>query len=46
MTIIAHEIAHGVLNGPKLGLKKAEQAADDLCEKWGFGRVYMSYERF
>ncbi len=44
MTTIAHEIAHGVLNQPNGG-PRAERAADDLCEKWGFGRVYESYER-
>ena len=45
MTTIAHEIAHGILDQPNGG-RKAEQAADDLCEKWGFGRAYMSYEKF
>ena len=38
-------IAHGVLNQPNGG-RKAEQEADDLCEKWGFGRAYKSYEQF
>jgi hypothetical protein len=45
MTTIAHEIAHGVLNQSNGG-RKAEQEADDLCEKWGLGRAYKSYEQF
>jgi hypothetical protein len=46
MTTIAHEIAHYILkheeskeNNWKLP-KNAEIKADDLCEKWGFGRAY------
>jgi hypothetical protein len=45
MTTIAHEIAHGVLNHGSGG-RENERAADDLCEKWGFGRAYKSYEQF
>jgi hypothetical protein len=44
-TTIAHEIAHVLLTkkGKVPGHGKGaqdESAADDLCETWGFGRVY------
>jgi hypothetical protein len=44
-TTIAHEIAHVLLTkrGRVPGHGKGAQdelAADDLCENWGFGRVY------
>jgi Zn-dependent peptidase ImmA (M78 family) len=51
MSAVAHEIAHYIL-GDYLGSpkkkkdKKAERHADDLIEKWGFKRVYKSYEKF
>lgn len=40
-TVIAHEIAHFILNHHNAGddLSKEKQA-DDLCESWGFGRGY------
>jgi hypothetical protein len=45
---IAHEIAHFILKhwrmyDPESGLKagrRIEAAADNLCEKWGFGRAW------
>lgn len=45
---IAHEIAHYILKhwqvyAPKSKVKtgrRIEAAADNLCEKWGFGRAY------
>jgi hypothetical protein len=44
MTTIAHEIAHFKLrHGP--GGSEAEKVADDLCEKWGFGRAYRSHRQ-
>lgn len=51
MNTVAHEIAHFIL-GDGLGFYpepkhpkgyNAEKAADDLAEKWGFGRSYKSY---
>ena len=39
MTVIAHEIAHFIL-GHMTGGEANEKEADDLCEKWGFGRAY------
>lgn len=48
-TLVAHEIAHAWLlrNDPYArGGSKAERAADDLCEKWGYGRCYKSYKMF
>ena len=47
---IAHEIAHFILS-PKEPCKNRladieEKEADDLAEKWGFGRSYKSYKRF
>ncbi len=55
-TTIAHEIAHALRFFekqnedpdnffPKGGLEE-EKGADDLCESWGFGRSYSSYDRF
>jgi len=50
LTTIAHEIAHYWLDrdnefpGTGAGGKKAEKAADDLCESWGFGRSYNNYD--
>ena len=52
MATIAHEIAHFILGHavtpenpcwPKKHYVK-ERKADDLCEKWGFGRAYKTYE--
>jgi len=50
MNTIAHEIAHFILSH-KDSLKgrpseKEEKMADDLAEKWDFGRCYKSYKRF
>lgn len=46
-TTIAHEIAHFILGqdmkSTRLGDGR-ERKADDLCEKWGFGRAYRSYK--
>lgn len=42
-TIVAHEIAHFMLCHHKdlrHEVKDKERKADDLCEKWGFGRAY------
>ncbi len=41
MTVIAHEIAHYILGHRIRGGKSREIEADDLCEKWGFGRAYQ-----
>ena len=47
MTVIAHEIAHFFLrHEDMIGGKEIEIAADDLCEKWGFGRSYDNYDMF
>ena len=49
MTTIAHEIAHCVLgdyNGALQHTQRSEQKADDLAEKWGFGRAYKDYQAF
>ncbi len=44
---IAHEIAHFILeHDTKNSSLKDEKEADDLCEKWGFKRVYKSYEHY
>jgi len=44
MTTIAHEIAHFILGHDLVSIEEdAERKADDLCEKWGFGRAYKSY---
>jgi len=43
---IAHEIAHFILGHGGHGGLDAEKEADDLCELWGFGRVYNSYDQF
>ena len=41
MSIIAHERAHHVLgHDSSTSDPDAEKKADDLCEKWGFGRAY------
>jgi hypothetical protein len=41
MSTIAHEIAHHVLGHHSFtGNHDAEKKADDLCEKWGFDRVW------
>lgn len=48
MTTIAHEIAHVLLGHADVATMKSiseEREADDLCEKWGFGRAYESYEQ-
>lgn len=45
MTVIAHEIAHFVLKHASGG-REAEKAADNLCQKWGFGRGYKNYDQF
>lgn len=47
---IAHEIAHFILS-PKEACSSRpsdieEKEADDLAEKWGFGRAYKSYKQF
>jgi hypothetical protein len=47
---IAHEIGH-FISLPKdptksIHAEKSERRADDLSEKWGFGRAYKSYKRF
>jgi len=44
-TCIAHEIAHFIL-GHTTGTSETERDADDLCEKWGFGREYDDYKKF
>ena len=54
MDTVAHEVAHFILgdytgNFPEPKHPKgynAENAADDLAEKWGFRRAYKSYDRF
>lgn len=45
MTTIAHEIAHFILgHSPASPIEgNDDKEADDLCEKWGFGRAYESY---
>ena len=44
-TTIAHEIAHFILeHESSSGGIIIEKNADDLCEKWGFGRAYDSYD--
>ena len=49
---IAHEIAHRWLGkDTEYGVAtpgglEAEMAADDLCEKWDFGRAYDNYDQF
>jgi len=45
MTRIAHEIAHFILgHSPTSPIEgNDDKEADDLCEKWGFGRAYESY---
>jgi hypothetical protein len=48
-TTIAHEIAHFILRHDTGRAKRhdsAERKADDLCEKWGFGRAYKNYDQF
>ena len=49
MDVIAHEIAHFVL-GDHMAEKRSdpynEREAEDLIEKWGFKRGYVSYEQF
>jgi len=50
MRTIAHEIGH-FISSPKNPLKpgpadRNEKMADDLAEKWGFGRAYKSYKKF
>jgi len=42
MTVIAHEIAHFILGHIMAGGLDHEKEADDLCEKWGFGRAYKN----
>lgn len=44
MTVIAHEIAHFVLKRSTGSGREAEKAADNLCQKWGFGRTYKNYD--
>lgn len=48
MDTIAHEIAHYILG--HYGIVEQdpndERAADDLVEKWGFGRAYKTYKQF
>jgi hypothetical protein len=39
MTVVAHEIAHFILDHHHGG-DEIEEQTDDLCEKWGFGRAY------
>ena len=47
LTVIAHEIAHFFLqHEDSIGGKEIEIEADDLCEKWGFGRSYDNYDMF
>jgi len=47
MDTIAHEIAHFILgDGGYTTDCYVERKADDLVEKWGFKRVYTSYEQF
>jgi len=49
MDLVAHEIAHIILNHHKLDNRSNpdnEKAADDLAEKWGFKRSYKSYSQF
>ena len=44
-TVIAHEIAHFYLkHNDNNGGAEEEREADDLCEKWGFGRAYRTYK--
>jgi hypothetical protein len=46
-SVIAHEMAHFILGYHKLSSDpEAERKADDLTEKWGFKKVYASYEKF
>lgn len=42
--IIAHEIAHALLNHTLGAEINQEKEADDLIEKWGFKRVYREQE--
>ena len=45
MRTIAHEVAHFILEHEGATTDpNVERKADDLCEKWGFGRVYNSYQ--
>ena len=47
MITIAHEIAHYILGQlDEANDPKKERAADDLSEKWGFGRSYKTYKQF
>jgi len=47
MDTIAHEIAHYILGQlDETNDAKKERAADDLAEKWGFGRSYKTYKQF
>ncbi|MCI0529767.1 MAG: hypothetical protein L0Y56_20180 [Nitrospira sp.] len=43
LTVIAHEIAHFILNHGNEPGPTQEKDADDFCEKWGFGRAYKKY---
>ena len=47
MNTICHEIAHFMLPFRfQSGGREAEIKADNLSEKWGFGRSYASYDQF
>lgn len=42
---VAHEIAHCRLEHLSgMAGSEGEKEADDLCESWGFGRAYESYD--
>ncbi|MGB7296804.1 MAG: hypothetical protein WBC70_14560 [Candidatus Aminicenantales bacterium] len=47
---IAHEIGHFISQPKNLSKSapsdEAERRADDLSEKWGFGRAYKDYKQF
>ncbi len=44
--VIAHEIAHIILNHFGSNDPNFEKEADNLIEKWGFKRAYKDYTRF
>jgi hypothetical protein len=44
---IAHEIAHFILkHDTENSSLNDEKEADDLCESWGFKRVYQDYKHY